>query len=917
MRQAQIRFLIARPPALLLASFAWLACIASPNVGSAQQPDSTILPLLSRPLAVSQSSTSAFWNALASASSHRLHGLVWLPRHPSSLDRESLRGVGVTILAPVYGTTYWALVNASADTSRSPIRPLRFAIMEPRDRVAPQIWNGQLGGYTVQPMGSKPVNYVENADSSLNLGVFFHEDIGVEQAEAILRNTSSSIKRLSDRIWTIVARRDQLRRLAAYDAVRWIDAALPPLVPDNDKTRAAIKVDALQLFDATTGKVGGLGGLNVLVGVFDFGIDESHDDFAGRVLVSIPLTNWHATHVAGVIAGDGKLSAGSDSWSKLNGGSAYQWRGMAPQAQLIDANANDAFFMDKMLGYVETTGMDISNHSYSYDFDGAYTWDAVADDLIAGRATYGGLPISARLHVYSTGNHGQQPFLGGEQIGYFSLTKQSKNGLMVGAYDPVLGQIEPNSSLGPAYDGRIKPDVVAPGANVWSTGYCETKLPAKDYDPALKCVNPPTGMTSRHDFYQAFSGSSDAAAAVTGMLALVLQQHAITYGSAHKPPLPSTLRAITVQTAHDISSPSVWFTNGDGPVQAFPGPDFVTGYGMVDAEAAVNVVKNRQYIEDVVPAICETRTWWIRIKGKQDLRVTLAWDDPAGNPALLTTAPKLVNDLDLELIEPVTNKKYYPWLLDQRVVDGAGGTVPNSAQSCGTPVTVERKVLPTATPMFVTPGDPSNINDPLPAGTIQPAGSGKDHLNNIEQVVVRYPRSGWWQARVTGFNITGPQSYSLTLPGRPALKTPLVSFCGVPACQNIFGNRICERIPELCDPLAIEVFPGHVPVTFRDMRDLVFLPLDRICLFLIDCPLCSAGGICRAYDVTFNDMPLPLTLDVYDKAGNRVFSDRTKQRTKRVSFPAHAGQDYLLVIGPVQGVRIGKQYNLPVKTTQR
>lgn len=917
MSQARFRLLIARPWAVIYTSFAFLSCLACPCLGAPPRADSVLIPLLSRPVAVSDSSTRTFWNALASAPQRQLHALVWLPRHPSPQDREALRVIGITILTPIYGTGYWALVTASADTSRSPLHPLRFATMEPRDRVAPSIWNGQLGGYTVNPPGSQPVNYVLNTDSTLNLGIFFHEDTGVEQAEAILRENSSSSKRVTDRVWRVVARRDQVRRLAQVDQVRWIDAALPQLLPDNDKTRAAIKVDALQMFDPTTGTIGGLGGLNVIIGVFDFGIDESHDDFAGRVLMSSPLTNWHATHVAGVIAGDGKLSSGSDSWSKLNGGSGYQWRGMAPQAQLIDANANDAFFMDKMLGYVETTGMDISNHSYSYDFDGAYTWDAVADDLIAGRATYGGLPISARLHVYSTGNHGQQPYLGGEQIGYYSLTKQSKNGLMVGAYDPVLGQIEPNSSLGPAYDGRIKPDVVAPGANVRSTAYCETTPPASKNDPGAQCVDGPTGVTSRHDFYQMVSGSSDAAAAVTGMLALVLQQHSITYGSTHKPPLPSTLRAITVQTAHDITSPSVWFTNGDGPVHAFPGPDFVTGYGMVDAEAAVNVVKNRQYIEDVVPATCETRTWWIRIKGKQNLRVTLAWDDPAGNPALLTTAPKLVNDLDLELIEPVTNKKYYPWQLDQKVVDGAGGTVPNSAQSCGTPATVERKVLPTATPLFVTLGDPSNINDPLLAGTIQPAGSGKDHLNNIEQVVVRYPRSGWWQARITGFNIIGPQSYSLTLPGRPALKTPLVSFCGVPACQNIFGNRICERIPELCDPLAIEVFPGHVPVTFRDMRDLVFLPLDRICLFLIDCPLCGAGGICRAYDVTFDDMPLPLTLDVYDKAGNRVFSDRTKQRTKRVSFRAQAGQDYLLVIGPVPGVRIGKQYNLPVKTTQR
>jgi subtilisin family serine protease len=913
MRQAHARFLITRLSAAFSAFLTCLACFATPCLGAVAQADSIIVPLLVRPVVVSDASTRAFWTALASTPARQLHGLLWLPRHPSPEDTEALRAVGIMILTPVVGRTYWALVTASADTSRSPIRPLRLATIEPRDRVAPRIWAGQLSGYVVRPSGSEPLNYLINADSTLNLVVFFHQDTRIEQAEEILRGNSSAIKRISARAWTIIAQRDQLRRLAQSDRVHWIDAALPPLLPDNDKTRAVIKVDGLQMFNTAAGTVGGLGGQNVIVGVFDTGIDETHDDFGNRVILNDVAKNWHATHVAGVIAGDGKLSTGSDSWMQLNGGTPYQWRGMAPQAQLIDADANSAFFADKMRGYVETTGMDISNHSYSYGVDGAYTWDVVADALIAGHATYDGLPISPRLYVYSTGNHGKEPTQGGEQVGYFALTKQSKNGLMVGAYDPVLSRIDPNSSLGPAYDGRIKPDVVAPGANVWSTAYCEATLPKLKHDPFSKCVNP-TGITSRSDFYQMVTGSSDAAAAVTGMLALVLQQHSITFGGSHKPPLPSTLRAITVQTAHDIASPTPWFTNADGPVQAFPGPDFVTGYGMVDAQAAVNVVKNRLYVEDVVAATCQTRSWWIRTRGGRDLRVTLAWDDLSADPALPNTSPRLVNDLDLELIEPVTNTKYYPWLLDQRVVNAAGNTVANNEQSCGTPLTVERKVLPTATPNHVAPGDPSNINDPLAAGAIQPAGTGKDHINNIEQVWVPAARAGWWEARVTGFNIlTGPQSYSLTVPERRAIKPSLGSFCGAfPGCNNI-GKRICERVPELCEPLVIEVLPGRIPIEFRDMRDVVFLPMDRVCLFLIDCPLCGAGQICRISDVVFEQMPLPFTLEVYDNTGNRVFADRSMRRTKRISFAAQPGHDYLLVIGPVSGVRVGKQYSLPVK----
>jgi hypothetical protein len=133
----------------------------------------------------------------------------------------------------------------------------------------------------------------------------------------------------------------------------------------------------------------------------------------------------HGTHVAGTVGGDGRVSNGNDSQGIPNGGTAFQWRGMAPQVELIDAPSSAARTASNWLSYVNTDGLDVSNHSYSFSFDGAYdAQNQLRDQLIRGGSVVGGTTIFPRLQVYSAGNHGASPLNGGEQVGYFALTKQ-------------------------------------------------------------------------------------------------------------------------------------------------------------------------------------------------------------------------------------------------------------------------------------------------------------------------------------------------------------------------------------------------------------------------------------------------------------------------------------------------------------
>ncbi|MEM6403912.1 MAG: vWA domain-containing protein, partial [Cyanobacteria bacterium P01_D01_bin.116] len=154
---------------------------------------------------------------------------------------------------------------------------------------------------------------------------------------------------------------------------------------------------------------------------------------------------------------------------------------------------------------------------------------------------------------------------------------------------------------------------------------------------------------------------------------------------------------------------------------------------------------------------------------------TLAWDDfesAIQNPA---TNPMLVNDLDLELIAP-DGTIFYPWQLGHTILDASGNPLPDNAQAPGTAIQINRTITPTATP--------ATSNDYIPANALTGNGDwvarrGKDHLNNVEQVLVDSAdlQTGHWQARVIGFDVQAGTAQDYSLVGFPYPDLPdLVAF---------------------------------------------------------------------------------------------------------------------------------------------
>jgi hypothetical protein len=244
----------------------------------------------------------------------------------------------------------------------------------------------------------------------------------------------------------------------------------------------------------------------------------------------------------------------------------------------------------------------VQNHSYGVGIENFYGSDAAAYDASIIANPY-------LLHVFSSGNTGNDSSTTGAYTninGFANLTgsfKMAKNILTVGSLNSV-DIIPALSSKGPAYDGRVKPELVAYGE----------------------------------------SGSSEAAALVSG-IALLLQD---TYKKLHNGQLPENalLKSMLLNAADDVGNRGI---------------DFSSGYGNVNAFRSINNLVDGKYFHDSVIQ-SEVKSFSLHIPpNSQDLKLTLVWNDPAAPPNSFNA---LTNDLDLELQHDETKKSWSPWVLN-------------------------------------------------------------------------------------------------------------------------------------------------------------------------------------------------------------------------------------------------------------
>lgn len=353
------------------------------------------------------------------------------------------------------------------------------------------------------------------------------------------------------------------------------------VVNDYDNTE-----NSINLFFASYPTIRGDG---LCVSVKENLFDTTDIDFKHRYrttnLVS-NVTTSHATTMATLIAGGGN--------------SFFTGKGIAWGSYI--ASSDFAVLLPDSDSIYRKYGISIQNHSYGVGIENFYGSDAAAYDASM-------INDTSLLHIFSAGNSGESTPTNGAYAGlnsFANLTgsfKMAKNILTVGSLDSFY-KVPSLSSKGPAYDGRIKPELVAYG-----------------------------------------NDGSSGAAAITSGTALAMQS---AYTGKHNGLLPNNalIKAVLINSAQDV------FTKG---------PDYHSGYGNVNTHHAVMDILSGQFFTGLV-AQNEIKDFSLTIpKNVKDLKITLVWTDP---PALANAYTALVNDLDLSLERNSDNFLWLPWVLN-------------------------------------------------------------------------------------------------------------------------------------------------------------------------------------------------------------------------------------------------------------
>ena len=345
-------------------------------------------------------------------------------------------------------------------------------------------------------------------------------------------------------------------------------------------------VNAINLFFSQYPAVTGAG---LTVSVKENLFDTTDIDFKNRYLPTSPVssvTTTHATTMATLIGGGGN--------------SFHTGKGVAPASRISSSDFAN-LLPDGDSSYARYK-ISVQNHSYGTGVQNFYGADAAAFDQSARNNPQ-------LVYVFSAGNSGTVTDSIGPYknvVGFANLTgsfKQAKNIITVGSVDSFY-QVSALSSKGPAYDGRIKPELVAYG-----------------------------------------NDGSSGAAAITSGTALAVQS---AYASLHHDSLPDAalVKAILLNSADDVYN---------------AGPDYYSGYGNVNAyKAALDAVSDHFFKGKIGQN--RTDSFVISVPANiKNIKLILVWNDEPAQPNAFTA---LVNDLDVTLKKQNNGDVFLPWILN-------------------------------------------------------------------------------------------------------------------------------------------------------------------------------------------------------------------------------------------------------------
>lgn len=611
--------------------------------------------------------------ASAAASVEPANARLWIVQFAGPIEpvwRSAAEAAGAELLGYLPDFAYLARMDAGTARRIRTLGCVRLVIpLGAEDKIAPMVATATATGF--QSAAPLEVALVAFADTDLaDLRSRLTAIGATVMAEAHNRwETRLQVRVPAETVGTI----------AGWDAVRSIEP-LPHFELLNDRARATFS-HINQAWTAT-----GLYGAGQIIAIADTGLDSGdpstlHPDLRQHVVRTYALGrpgNWsdphgHGTHVSGTAIGDGRQSGSNPAAHSYTASFA----GTAPEAGLVVQSILD---YNNSLGGIPGDLGDLMRTAYA---DGARihsnSWGGPTGGDVGINGTYGGYTLESRqadevawelddlLILFAAGNAGADRDQDGVVDGDGILTPgTAKNVLTVGAsennradltlsYDATWGAWWPSlfpahplfadpiadnpagmaafSSRGPTDDGRIKPDIVAPGTFILSTRS----------QACTRC-----GWGSYDQWYVYNGGTSMATPFVAGAAAVTRQWLVEVRGLDS--PSAALLRAVLINGALDTAPGQ--YGAGSGQEIQLNHPNLVQGWGLLDLAASIAPTAPTmvQLVDDRTGVTTgKQRRWRVGTNSTGRLRVTLAWTDV---PAETMAAVTLVNDLDLEVSAP-------------------------------------------------------------------------------------------------------------------------------------------------------------------------------------------------------------------------------------------------------------------------
>ncbi len=542
--------------------------------------------------------------------------------------RAQLGNVGVELLGVLGDNAFFAAIDRKTfrPEQAGQIGSLEQAYAIGRNaKLHPMLLRGETPAWTVvRRTAGGPV---PDDDPVVVLYVLFHGDVPQEDAVRLSQLHGADVRSRLRSVNALVIELavSRIGALADEDTVQWVEPALPALSETNNNNREAVGADVVQAppYD--------LDGSGVVVMVFDGGVAYSgHPDFGDRLTPRDDTgLSDHATHVAGTIGGDGTVSGGL--YRGMAPGVAMESYGFEPGPDGIwlytdigdlEADYDDAINNQGAVLANNSLASNVEIVGWPCEIQGDYgLTSSVIDAIVRGSL---GSPIPM---VWANGNErAGSGRCNVEGFGdYYSMAPPAcaKNHITVGATNSDDGAIAYFTSWGPCDDGRLKPDLCAPGCKSLGHGGVRSCYGGGSYNDMC--------------------GTSVACPTVTGVAALLLEDYR-NHFPGQPDFLPSTLKALLVHNALDLAN---------------TGPDYQSGYGLVRARETIDFMRTGNF---QVADVDQGQTYSLSIvvePGTDQLTVTLAWDDAPGTPNVEVA---LVNDLDLLVTGPAGT--FHPWTLD-------------------------------------------------------------------------------------------------------------------------------------------------------------------------------------------------------------------------------------------------------------